>query len=108
MYIVILFIIVLVGVMVREKIITKKESEKTDEFLADDFLFNEEIITKRPENMVFSTYKRLLKEQNIRLKNKIKFGILIYISCYIVETGGKMKKYTKMPYYRKKLILNKI
>lgn len=53
------------------------------------------IITERPENMSFSEYRRLRREQTLRERRRKKRGDLVYLASQIITdplTGIKRKQ----------------
>jgi len=57
------------------------------------------IITERPENMSFSEYRRLRREQTLRERRRKKRGDLVYLASQIVEdpVTKTLSKRTYMP-----------
>jgi len=57
------------------------------------------IITERPENMSFSEYRRLRREQMLRERRRKKLGDLVYLASQIVEdpVTKTLSKRTYMP-----------
>lgn len=57
------------------------------------------IITERPENMSFSEYRRLRREQTLRERRRKKLGDLVYLASQIVEdpVTKTMSRRTYMP-----------
>lgn len=57
------------------------------------------MITERPENMSFSEYRRLRREQTLRERRRKKRGDLVYLASQIVEdpVTKTLSKRTYMP-----------